>query len=98
MDFSQLVFLPYERYEWHIETEQQDNNSEEENIVLTSEVNTFEYFQNDDDFIIQKAKKIGEYQEANSLEKKWMEAVILEQENFIYDAYSRYFDLRPSAP
>ncbi len=66
--------------------------------MVKSDLKTFEYFLNADEIIIQKAEKISDYKEADDLEKQWMEAIIMEQENFVYDAYNRYIALRSQHP
>ncbi len=98
LDFSQLVFHPNNSYEWQIETESQNKSEAGENEVEKSDFRTFEYMPNIDELIAEKTAKIEEYADADAFEKKWMEAIVMEQEGFIYDAYNRYNDLRLQSP
>ncbi len=95
LDFSQLVFLSEESYDWFVEEEGEEIEDGEQ---TKSELKTFQYIPNANETIIRKAEKVSDYKKAGNFEKKWMEAVVMEQEDFIYDAYCRYNDLRTQEP
>ncbi len=97
LDFTQLVFHPNEVYQWSVEMQEWEKDGEGKEMVKSDSKN-FEYFLNVDEIIVQKAEKISDYKKADDFEKKWMQAIVMEQENFIYDAYNRYLSLRSQHP
>ena len=89
LDFGQLVFHPEEMYEWWVEEEIVG----QENEMKSSDLRLFEYNPNGNKIYSKEAAQINEYKKADDFDKKWMEAIVMEQEDFVYDAYDRYSNL-----
>ena len=92
LDFSQLAYQSETSYEWNVEAE------DAEKELMKSELKTFEYYPKAEELFAQKTKKLPDYKNADDFEKKWMEAIVMEQENFNFDAYIRYKNLSIQNP
>lgn len=86
-------------YFWSVYAYRKSNDAEgESQIVIVCDKIPFRYHPDVDSFIQPKLALLEDYKEASAWEKKWMEAIVLENEGFYYDSEKRYLELLTADP
>ncbi len=102
IDFKNIFFFPGSTYYWQVRVlshkESEDSNIQPYLPEIKSEKVNFQFIENTKKIVSKKISRIEGYAEADEKTQQWMEAIILEQEHFYYDAFIIYENLYKKNP